>query len=410
MTQPRVLLAITLLLFSAGLSARRWIAQPKMATGAASGAAVCTASSEPGASCVLPTSGHPLRVVGVSSAALGVAFSAGVALVLLLGLLGSAALQQRVTTNAFRILATAVAVDVVLIILQLFVWRDVCALCLASYGMTVVAAVLLRRPRDAAPVVPAPEPAERRLFIGGSVFATVLLLVAVGAGELWIRQQARASLLQLTLDDGGRREQYLEDRAVVRFQQMPVVEFDLREAPRFGSTDAPITVVEFIDYQCPICRQLYGYFNEYLPEMRGHLTVYFKNLPLEQSCNPTLPENYHPGACWMARGAVCAQRAGKFAEFYRASFISERTNPGLAEVTTLGAEIGLDRARYAACLTAPATAQAVARDVADALRSQAQGTPTLFINGRRAPLWTYLGRLVDVEEHRLGLATSDSTR
>src|ERR1041384_2471203 len=151
-TQPRVLLAITLLLVSAGLSVRRWIAQPREATGAASGAAICTASSDPGASCVLPRSGHPLRVAGISSAAVSVAFSAGVALVLLLGLLGSAALQQRVARNAFRILAIAVVVDVVLIVLQLFVWHDVCALCLASYGMTIVAAVLLRRPSDAAQI------------------------------------------------------------------------------------------------------------------------------------------------------------------------------------------------------------------------------------------------------------------
>ena len=379
-----------------------------MATGAASGAAVCTASSDPGASCVLPTSGHPLRVAGISSAALSVAFSAGVALVLLLGLLGSAALQQRVTTNAFRILAIAVAVDVVLIILQLFVWHDVCALCLASYGMTVVAAVLLRRPRDAAPA-PVPEPAERRLFIGGSVFATVLLLLAVGAGELWIRQQARVSFLQSTLDSPAKRDAYDADQAVVKFQAFPVVTFDLSGAPRLGAQGGPIVVVEYVDYLCPFCRQLYGGLDEYLAH-NGRVSWYFKNYPLDTECNPTLPENYHPGACWLARGAVCAKDAGKWVEYYRAAFSAELENPGPAEVTRLGAQLGLDRSSYGGCIRSPATIAAVAADVADGVRAHAQGTPTLFINGRRAPLWTYLERLVDVEEHRLGLATSDSTR
>jgi protein-disulfide isomerase/uncharacterized membrane protein len=406
-TQPRVLLAITLLLVSAGLSARRWITQPSDATGTASGVAICTASSDPGARCELPKSGHPLRVAGISSAAVSVAFSAGVAFVLLLGLLGSAALQQRVARNAFRVLAIAVAVDVVLIVLQLFVWHDVCALCLASYGMTIVAAVLLHRPSEAAPA--ALEPVERRLFIGGSVFASVLLLLTVGAGELWLRQHARASLLQATLDSPAKRDAYDADQAVVKFQAAPVVTFDLSGAPRLGATDGPIVVVEYVDYLCPFCRQLYGGLDEYLAH-NGRVSWYFKNYPLDTACNPTLPENYHPGACWLARGAVCAKDAGKWVEYYRAAFAKELEHPGPADVTRLGAQVGLDRSSYGRCIQSPATVAAVAADVADGVRAHAQGTPTLFINGRRAPLWTYIEPLVAAEERRLGLAAPDSTR
>ena len=408
MTQPRILFVIILLTLGAGISARRWFVQPREGAGSGSSLPICSASSEPGASCRLPEAGYPLTIGGVPSAAVSVAFFAAVAIALVLALLGSAALQHRITTIAFRLVAVAVAVDLVLLVLQIAVWRNLCTLCLATYGATLVAAVLLFRPLGTAPA--ATEPGETRMFMGGWLLATAGLLVAIAGGELWQRQQARVSQLQLTLDDSGRREQYLEDRAVVRFQQAPVVSFDLQGAPRFGAPDAPITVIEFIDYQCPICRQLSGYLDEYLAGTHGRVSWYFKNLPLDRECNPTLPENYHPGACWMARGAVCAHQAGKFVEFYRASFAAERANPGLADVTKLGAGIGLDRTRYAACVTSPRTVEAVARDVADALRSQAQGTPTLFINGRRAPLWTYLERLVAVEEARSGVAKADSAR
>src|SRR5206468_2228761 len=107
---------------------------------------------------------------------------------------------------------------------------------------------------------------------------------------------------------------------------------------------------------------------------------------------------------------VCAKDAGKWVEYYRAAFAAELEHPGAAEVTRLGAQVGLDRSSYGQCIRSPATIAAVAADVADGVRAHAQGTPTLFINGRRAPLWTYIEPLVTAEEHRLGLAVPDSTR
>ena len=59
--------------------------------------------------------------------------------------------------------------------------------------------------------------------------------------------------------------------------------------------------------------------------------------------------------------------------------------------------------RFGRCLQSEATIAAVAADVAESVRAKAQGTPTLFINGRRAPLWTYIERLVSAERERLNL-------
>lgn len=372
---------------------------------------ICGATGEAGSNCILPTE-HPITIAGVSSSAAGVLFYGGAGVVLILGLLGSAGLLQQVSTNLFRAVALLLAIDVVLVVLQVFVWRGICTLCLVTYGITALVAFLLYHPWGARAGAAPPltiAPAERRMFVGAWVLASAVLLGAVIVGELWARQHARAAYLQLTLDDLDRRDQYDEDKAIAKFRAAPVVAFDLDAVPRFGSPDAPIKIIEFIDYECPVCRQLYGGLDEYLSQ-NPQVSWYFKNSPLDQSCHPTIAENYHPGACWMARGAICAQQAGKFVEFYRAAFTSERTNPGLADVTAIGTRIGLDRARYTACINAPATAEAVARDVADANRGKAQGTPTLFVNGRRAPLWTYLPRLVAVERGRLGLASPDTAR
>jgi protein-disulfide isomerase len=90
-------------------------------------------------------------------------------------------------------------------------------------------------------------------------------------------------------------------------------------------------------------------------------------------------------------------------EFYRAAFTAELENPGPAEVTRLGANAGLDRSTFDRCIRSPATNAVVAADVAESIRNKAQGTPTLFINSRRAPLWTYVERLVTAESERLKL-------
>ena len=105
----------------------------------------------------------------------------------------------------------------------------------------------------------------------------------------------------------------------------------------------------------------------------------------------------------MARGAVCANAAGKWVEFYRAAFTAQLENPGPPEVIRLGRQAGLERSSYERCIRAPATIAVVVADVAESVRAKAQGTPTLFINGRRAPLWTHIERLVTAESERLKL-------
>jgi len=401
-SNPRLVAAIVLMALGVGLSARRWVQEPRSSGGTvgAGAAALCTATGEPGTRCELAR--RASAIAGVPIAALGVAFSGAVVALLLLALLGSAALQRQAAALAFRVVAVGIVAEVVLLGVQLFVQHDVCGLCLAAYGTTFLTAALLFRPLgpDSGLLV---DPAERRMLLGGWAVATVVVLVAVTTGELWLRQQARAQDLQATLDSPAKRDAYDADQAVVKFQAGPVVTFDLTGAPRLGVADGPIVVVEFVDYLCPFCKQLYGGLDDYLTQQNGRVSWYFKNLPLDTECNPTLPENYHPGACWLARGAVCAQGAGKWVEYYRAAFTAQPENPGPPEVVRLGTQVGLERSSFERCIRAPATNAVVAADVAESIRAKAQGTPTLFINGRRAPLWTYIERLVTAERERLKL-------
>ena len=401
-SNPKLVAAIVLMALGAGFSARRWVEEPRASGGTvgAAAAAQCRATGEPGSRCELALRAR--AIAGVPIAALGVAFYGGVGSLLLLAILANAGLQQQAAAIAFRIIAVGVVADVVLLGIHLFIQHDTCGLCLATYGTTFLTAALLFRPLGPESAAPT-DPGERRMLLGGWALATAVVLVTVSVGELWLRQQARAQDLQATLDSPAKRDAYDADRAVKTFQASPVLTFDLRAAPRLGAVDGPIVVVEYVDYLCPFCRQLYGGLDQYLAQQNGRVSWYFKNLPLDTECNPTLGENLHPGACWLARGAVCAQGAGKWVEFYRAAFSAQLENPGPAEVTRLGTQVGLDRSSYDRCIRSPATNAAVAADVMESIRVKAQGTPTLFINGKRAPLWTYIERLVTAESERLKL-------
>jgi len=412
-SHTKLLAAIVLMALGAGLSATRWVHEPSASAGSAGpDAALCSATGAPGTRCDLPTA-HAPTIGGIPVAALEVAFYGAVGALLLLALFGGPGLHREVAAMALRLIVVGVVADIALLGLQLFVRHDACPLCLATYGTTFLTAALLRPPRRLGPAALAhTDPAERRMLLGGWTVATVVVLVAVSVGELGLRQQRHAQDLQATLDSPAKRDAYDADQAVVKFYAGPVVTFDVSAAPRLGAPppDGPIVVVEFVDYLCPFCKQLYGGLDEYLAHTNGRVSWYFKNLPLDTECNPTLPENYHPGACWLARGAVCAKDAGKWLEYYRAAFSTELRNPGPAEVTRLGVQAGLGPVRFGRCIQSEATIAAVAADVAESVRAKAQGTPTLFINGRRAPLWTYLERLVTAESERLKLPPLDSAR
>jgi protein-disulfide isomerase len=157
-----------------------------------------------------------------------------------------------------------------------------------------------------------------------------------------------------------------------------------RHAPRFdvasdgrpfrGRIGAPVTIVEFTDYGCPVCRR---HASEVLPgllDRYGDTIRYFvRHFPI-----PALTAH----ALAAAEAAECAHQQGKFWEYRKALF---RQTGELSEETlrAQAAAAGLDAGQFTHCLEEGATREAVERDILDAWRHGVTGTPTFFINGRR---------------------------
>src|SRR5262249_13818792 len=127
--------------------------------------------------------------------------------------------------------------------------------------------------------------------------------------------------------------------------------------PTRGASKAPLTVVEFADFECPYCRELTGTLNKVLAEYGDKVQFTYRHLPLPN----------HKFAFKAAQAAVCADQQGRFWDYHAKLFNSTRE---LSTETLAGIarELKLDITQYAACLSGEASRKVVSTDVQEALK------------------------------------------
>jgi len=140
-----------------------------------------------------------------------------------------------------------------------------------------------------------------------------------------------------------------------------------------GPNDAPVTLVEYGDYECPYCGRAYPIVKKLQHELGSQLRFVFRNFPLKE---------IHPHAQHAAEAAEAAAAQGRFAEMHDALFEHQRDLRDL-RLSEHAAAIGLDVARFEKDLADHTYAARVREDFLSGLRSGVNGTPTFFINGLR---------------------------
>jgi len=151
-----------------------------------------------------------------------------------------------------------------------------------------------------------------------------------------------------------------------------------------GDSAAPITIVEFSDYQCPHCQLASHWVTELMDRYQGKIKFIFKNYPLDQNCNPLITQPGHQFACRSAAMARCAgaQRVELFWAMNEAIF-SLGDNFSEESLTNLPPELGIDLQRFNECLDSEDVRNKVKSDIAEGNQLKLRGTPTFFINGKR---------------------------
>jgi Na+/H+ antiporter NhaA len=139
-----------------------------------------------------------------------------------------------------------------------------------------------------------------------------------------------------------------------------------------GSIDAPVTVVEYGDFECPYCGQAEPVVRELLRDF-GDIRYVWRHLPLS---------DVHPRARLAAEAAEAAAEQGAFWEMHDL-LLSNQTALGPGDLVAYAEQLGLDVERFTKDLREHTGTTRVAEDVDSADLSGVSGTPTFFINGRR---------------------------
>ena len=143
-----------------------------------------------------------------------------------------------------------------------------------------------------------------------------------------------------------------------------------REGTRIGPKEAPVTVVEFLDFQCPFCRVAAADLRDLRSWFRDDLAVVYRQLPVPS----------HPFAYTAALAAECASQYGAFEKLHDI-FFEQADSLGRKSWTRFALEANIrDTTEFGRCMERPSTRAAVARDTVAAAALGAHGTPTFLIN------------------------------
>ncbi len=151
----------------------------------------------------------------------------------------------------------------------------------------------------------------------------------------------------------------------------PVMTIPVGDDPAWGSPAAPVTIVEFADFECPACKDSLPVLRQLRDLYKDQVRLVYRDFPLSG----------HPQARPAAEAAHCAHEQGKFWAYHDALF-AQAPDLKPSDYMVLAERLGLNPAEFTACLAGTRPKAAVARDLAEAQGLGLRGTPTFFINGR----------------------------
>lgn len=168
---------------------------------------------------------------------------------------------------------------------------------------------------------------------------------------------------------------YLLNRSEKRLQVVEVsytFDIDTSKSPFKGPADAPVIIVEYTDFQCPYCARLGATLDQMMKLYPGKLKIVYKSFPLSS----------HKYSWQAATTAMAANKKGKFWEVYKEIFANyNRIND--AKLKEIRNHYGLDTQEFEALMNSPQIRSQVASDRNEGIQLGVQGTPTVFINGKR---------------------------
>ncbi|MFQ5526642.1 MAG: DsbA family protein [Thermoanaerobaculia bacterium] len=221
-------------------------------------------------------------------------------------------------------------------------------------------------------------------------------------GQIQQPKEAVAGQIRQYLAQTRQQEAYGALVAGLRSQHEPEVflepmriEVAAGGAPAKGPESAPVTIVEFSDFQCPFCSRVIPTLNQVTEKYGDRVRLVFRQFPLH---------SIHPQAQKAAEAALCADEQGKFWEMHDAMF-ADQSKLQVADLKSTAAGLGVDGTSFDECLDTGRHADRVNQDLQAGVEAGVTGTPAMFINGRflsGAQPFDAIAKVIDDELRRAG--------
>ncbi|HET9212411.1 MAG TPA: thioredoxin domain-containing protein [Thermoanaerobaculia bacterium] len=194
----------------------------------------------------------------------------------------------------------------------------------------------------------------------------------------------------------------LEAKYKVDYKLEPIRVDVAATGPAKGPANAPVTIVEFSDFQCPFCSRLTPTLAEVEKKYGDKVRVVFRQYPLP----------FHQNAEKAAEASLCALDQGKFWELHDAMFGNQQ-ELGVDQLKAKAASLGLNADKFNKCLDSGEKAAAIQADIKAGSAAGVNGTPAMFINGRfingAVPI-DQITTVIDDELRRAGSKTASKSK
>lgn len=171
---------------------------------------------------------------------------------------------------------------------------------------------------------------------------------------------------------------------------LPLTSAKEGSSPALGPVDAPVTIFEYSDYQCPSCRKAHEVSVLIRDRFKGKIRWVFKDYPLGR----------HPESRLMAQAARCAGEQERFWDYQHLLYTGSKT-PDLEQLKQYARQLGLDMERFSGSLESGKYLAIIENEKQAAREAGVSSTPTFIINGRLSPGYMSVERMAGLIEQEL---------
>ena len=219
-----------------------------------------------------------------------------------------------------------------------------------------------------------------RIYIFLLILIVVVIVAAVGIYFAYEQEQK----MQEIVDVSGNKPQAIIDSSNSDVSGMALsttsaaiadpVRLQAEKAgrPALGNPSAGLVIVEFADFECPVCHEEFYQIREFVNRHQDEVYYIYRHYPI-------IGDN----SAYLARASMCAYDQGKFWPLHDKLFLNQGQIESEEAFTNIARQSGVDIAKFSQCMQSDKYGSLIFEDMNDAVNLNVAGTPTFFVNGNK---------------------------